>query len=33
MAVMAMKADHDRLAEDIAAIGRPAIVGFEATGT
>lgn len=32
MTVMATKADYDRLADDLAAIGRPVIVGFEATG-
>jgi len=32
MTIMATKADYDRLAEDLAAIGRPVIVGFEATG-
>ncbi|APO72219.1 IS110 family insertion sequence transposase domain-containing protein (plasmid) [Rhizobium gallicum] len=31
MTVMATKNDYDRLADDLAAIGRP-IVGFEATG-
>jgi transposase len=29
---MATKADYDRLADDLAAIGRPIVVGFEATG-
>jgi transposase len=32
MTVMASKADYDRLADDLAAIGRPIVVGFEATG-
>jgi transposase len=32
MTVMATKADYDRLADDLAAIGRPIVVGFEATG-
>ena len=32
MTVMATKADYDRLAGDLTAIGRPVIVGFEATG-
>ncbi|KRB86758.1 transposase [Sphingomonas sp. Root710] len=32
MTVMATKADYDRLADDLTAIGRPIIVGFEATG-
>lgn len=32
MNVIASKADYDRLADDLAAIGRPIIVGFEATG-
>ncbi len=32
MTVMATKADYDRLAADLAEIGRPIIVGFEATG-
>jgi transposase len=32
MTVMATKADYDRLAGDLAAIGRPFVVGFEATG-
>ena len=32
MTVMATKADYDRLAADLADIGRPVIVGFEATG-
>ena len=32
MTVMATKADYDRLAYDLADIGRPIIVGFEATG-
>lgn len=32
MTVMATKADYDRLADDLTAIGRPVIVGFEATG-
>src|SRR3546814_12644675 len=29
---MATKADYDRLADELTAIGRPVIVGFEATG-
>lgn len=32
MTVMATKADYDRLAADLADIGRSVIVGFEATG-
>ena len=32
MTVMATKADYDRLATDLADIGRPVVVGFEATG-
>ena len=32
MTVMATKPDYDRLAADLAAIGRPILVGFEATG-
>ena len=32
MTVMATKADYDRLAADLGEIGRPIIVGFEATG-
>jgi len=32
MTVMATKLDYDRLAADLAAIGRPILVGFEATG-
>ena len=32
MTVMATKADYDRLADELTAIGRPVIVGFEATG-
>ncbi|MBX9663550.1 transposase, partial [Novosphingobium sp.] len=32
MTVMATKADYDRLADDLSAIGRPIVVGFEATG-
>ena len=32
MTVMATKADYDRLADDLTTIGRPVIVGFEATG-
>lgn len=32
MTVLAMKPDYDRLVEDLAAIGRPILVGFEATG-
>ena len=32
MTVMATKADYDRLATDLSDIGRPIIVGFEATG-
>src|SRR6476620_7132977 len=32
MTVMATKQDYDRLAADLAAIGRPILVGFEATG-
>ncbi len=32
MTVMATKADYDRLADNLSAIGRPIVVGFEATG-
>ena len=32
MTVMATKADYDRLADELTTIGRPVIVGFEATG-
>jgi transposase len=32
MTVLATKADYDRLAEQLAAIGRPIVIGFEATG-
>jgi len=32
MTIMATKADYDRLATDLGEIGRPIIVGFEATG-
>jgi transposase len=32
LTVMATKADYDGLAEQLAAIGRPIVVGFEATG-
>ncbi len=32
MTVMATKIDYDRLADELAAIGRPIVVGFEATG-
>lgn len=32
MTVMATKADYDRFAAELAAIGRPVVVGFEATG-
>src|SRR5580658_7336851 len=32
MTVMATKIDYDRFAGDLAEIGRPVIVGFEATG-
>ena len=32
MTVLATKADYDGLAEQLAAIGRPVVVGFEATG-
>lgn len=32
MTVLATKQDYDRLAVDLAAIGRPILVGFEATG-
>lgn len=32
MTVMATKADYDGLAEQLAGIGRPIVVGFEATG-
>lgn len=32
MTVMATKADYDRLAADLVDIGRPVLVGFEATG-
>jgi transposase len=32
MTVMATKADYDRLAADLGEIGRPIVVGFEATG-
>jgi len=30
--VMAIKPDYDRLATELSAIGRPILVGFEATG-
>ena len=33
MTVLATKADYDGLAEQLAAIDRPIVVGFEATGT
>ena len=32
MTIMATKTDYDRLASDLADIGRPVVVGFEATG-
>lgn len=32
MTVMAAKPDYDRLVDDLTAIGRPIVVGFEATG-
>ena len=32
MTVMSTKPDYDRLVDDLAAIGRPILVGFEATG-
>jgi len=32
MTVMATKTDYDRLASDLADIGRPVVIGFEATG-
>lgn len=32
MTVLATKADYDGLAEQLAAIGRPVVIGFEATG-
>ena len=32
MSVLATKRDYDRLVEELAAIGRPILVGFEATG-
>ncbi len=32
MTVLATKADYDGLAEQLGAIGRPIVVGFEATG-
>lgn len=32
MTVLATKADYDRLAEQLTVIGRPIVVGFEATG-
>ena len=32
LTVMATKPDYDRLADELAAIGRPILVGFEATG-
>ena len=32
MTVMAAKPDYDRLVDDLVAIGRPIVVGFEATG-
>ena len=32
MTVLATKPDYDRLAAELSAIGRPIIVGFEATG-
>lgn len=32
MTVLATKADYDGLAEQLAAISRPVVVGFEATG-
>lgn len=32
MSVLATKVDYDRLAENLAAIGRTVVVGFEATG-
>ena len=33
MTVMATRQDYDGFAEQLAAIGRPIIVGFEATGS
>ena len=32
LTVMSTKADYDRLTDDLSAIGRPIVVGFEATG-
>lgn len=32
MTVLATKADYDGVAEQLAAIGRPVVVGFKATG-
>ena len=32
MTVTATKTDYDRLADDLSAIRRPIVVGFEATG-
>ena len=32
LTILATKADYDGLAEQLSAIGRPVIVGFEATG-
>ena len=32
MTIMATKADYDRLATELGSIGRPIVVGFEATG-
>lgn len=32
MTVLATKPDYDRLAAELSAIGRPILVGFEATG-
>ena len=32
MTIMATKADYDRLADELSSIGRPIVVGFEATG-
>ena len=32
MTVLATKPDYDRLAAELSAIGRPTLVGFEATG-
>lgn len=32
MTVMATKTDYDRLVDELAVIGQPIVVGFEATG-